>query len=562
MSENFAALFEDSLKGIEMTPGKIITGIVISIDQDWVTVHAGLKSEGVINRNEFLDENNEFNVSAGDEVQVYLEEVEDGFGETVLSRERAYIEETWARMEKSYAANDSVFGTVNESIKGGYTVDLSGIRAFLPGSLVDVRGATEQTDIEGQNFELKIIKLDRQRNNVVVSRRAVMESLTTEEREALIATLFEGAVVKGFIKNLTDYGAFIDLGGIDGLLHITDISWKRIKHPSEMLTAGSEIDVKVLSFDKENNRVSLGLKQMSEDPWMSALENYPVGSIASAIVTNITDFGCFAEITQGIEGLIHISEMDWTNKNINPNKVVKLGDEIQVKILDTDVERRRLSLSIKQCSINPWQQFEQTYSKGDKVTGKVKSITDFGLFIGLEGNIDGLVHVSDIPSTSKNESETLRQYKKDDEVSTLILGIDSQRERISLGIRQLECGKLGDYLEINNKGSIVKGTVISVEKDVAKIKLSEEVTGTLRVSDISHEKIDDARNHLKEGEEVEVKIMQVDRKREKIMVSIKARNADLEKAAMIEHRKQSAEATSGTSLGDLIKAQMENKENS
>ena len=556
MSDSFADLFEQSLKQVDMTPGAIVTGTVIDIDSDWVTVHAGLKSEGVIPRNQFLDEQGNLSLEVGDEVKVALETVEDGFGETRLSREKAKRAESWMELEAAYEKNDIVTGIINGKVKGGFTVDLNNIRAFLPGSLVDVRPVRDTLHLEGQELEFRLIKLDRKRNNVVVSRRAVLESVSTEERDALLERLQEGMSVKGIVKNLTDYGAFVDLGGVDGLLHITDMSWKRIKHPSEIVNVGDEIDVKVLKYDRERNRVSLGLKQLGEDPWVAIKARYPENTRVKAVVTNLTDYGCFAELEEGVEGLVHVSEMDWTNKNIHPSKVVQLGDEIDVMVLDIDEERRRISLGIKQCFQNPWDGFAENFKKGDKISGSIKSITDFGIFIGLDGNIDGLVHLSDI-SWDETGEEAVRNYTKGDEIETVILSIDPERERISLGIKQLEDDPFMNYVGGFEKGSIVKGTVTEVDAKSAVVNLAEGVDGVLRASEISRDKVEDARNAVKEGEEIEVKIVSVDRKNRVLSVSIKAIEIDDEKAAIQEHKNSDAADVSPGTIGDLIKAEMD-----
>ncbi|MDA0926917.1 MAG: 30S ribosomal protein S1 [Proteobacteria bacterium] len=556
MSESFADLFEQSLNEIDMTPGAIVTGTVIDIDTDWVTVHAGLKSEGVIPRNQFLDEQGNLSLEVGDEVKVALETVEDGFGETRLSREKAKRAESWMELEAAYEKNDIVTGVINGKVKGGFTVDLNNIRAFLPGSLVDVRPVRDTLHLEGQELEFRLIKLDRKRNNVVVSRRAVLESVSTEERDALLEKLQEGISVKGIVKNLTDYGAFVDLGGVDGLLHITDMSWKRIKHPSEIVNVGDEIDVKVLKYDRDRNRVSLGLKQLGEDPWVAIKQRYPENSRVKAVVTNLTDYGCFAELEEGVEGLVHVSEMDWTNKNIHPSKVVNLGDEIDVMILDIDEERRRISLGIKQCFQNPWDGFAEKFNKGDKISGSIKSITDFGIFIGLDGNIDGLVHLSDISWDEAGE-DAVRNYKKGDEIETVILSIDPERERISLGIKQLEDDPFMNYASEFEKGSIVKGTVTAVDAKSATVSLGDGIEGVLRASEISRDKVEDARNALKEGDEIEVKIVSVDRKNRVLSLSVKAIEIDDEKAAIQEHKNQEASDVSPGTIGDLIKAQMD-----
>jgi small subunit ribosomal protein S1 len=556
MSESFADLFEQSLNEIDMTPGAIVTGTVIDIDSDWVTVHAGLKSEGVIPRNQFLDEQGNLPLAIGDEVKVALETVEDGFGETRLSREKAKRAESWMELEAAYEKNDIVTGVINGKVKGGFTVDLNNIRAFLPGSLVDVRPVRDTLHLEGQELEFRLIKLDRKRNNVVVSRRAVLESVSTEERDALLEKLQEGISVKGIVKNLTDYGAFVDLGGVDGLLHITDMSWKRIKHPSEIVNVGDEIDVKVLKYDRDRNRVSLGLKQLGEDPWVAIKQRYPENTRVKAVVTNLTDYGGVAELEEGVEGLVHVSEMDWTNKNIHPSKVVNLGDEIDVMILDIDEERRRISLGIKQCFQNPWDGFAENFNKGDKISGSIKSITDFGIFIGLDGNIDGLVHLSDI-SWDETGEEAVRNYKKGDEIETVILSIDPERERISLGIKQLEDDPFMNYASEFEKGSIVKGTVTSVDAKSATLSLGEGIEGVLRASEISRDKVEDARNALKEGDEIEVKIVSVDRKNRVLSLSVKAIEIDDEKAAIQEHKNQEAADVSPATIGDLIKAEMD-----
>jgi len=556
MTENFAELFEQSLIEIDMTPGAIVSGTVIEIDSDWVTVHAGLKSEGVIPRIEFLDEQGNLALEIGDVVKVALETVEDGFGATRLSREKAKRAESWMELEAAYEKNDIVTGVINGKVKGGFTVDLNNIRAFLPGSLVDVRPVRDTLHLEGQQLEFRLIKLDRKRNNVVVSRRAVLESVSTEERDALLETLQEGMSVKGIVKNLTDYGAFVDLGGVDGLLHITDMSWKRIKHPSEIVNVGDEIDVKVLKYDRERNRVSLGLKQLGEDPWVAIKARYPENTRVKAVVTNLTDYGCFAELEEGVEGLVHVSEMDWTNKNIHPSKVVQLGDEVDVMVLDIDEERRRISLGIKQCFQNPWDGFAENFKKGDKISGSIKSITDFGIFIGLDGNIDGLVHLSDI-SWEETGEEAVRNYTKGDEIETVILSIDPERERISLGIKQLEDDPFMNYVSEFEKGSIVKGVVGEVEAKSANIILREGVEGVLRASEISREKVEDARNSLKEGDEIEVKIVSVDRKSRVLSLSVKAIAIDDEKSAIQDHKKQDSSDVSPTTIGDLIKAQMD-----
>ena len=556
MIENFADLFEQSLNEIDMTPGAIVTGTVIDIDTDWVTVHAGLKSEGVIPRIQFLDEQGNLSLKIGDEVKVALETVEDGFGETRLSREKAKRAESWMELEAAYEKNDIVTGVINGKVKGGFTVDLNNIRAFLPGSLVDVRPVRDTLHLEGQELEFRLIKLDQKRNNVVVSRRAVLESVSTEERDALLEKLQEGMSVKGIVKNLTDYGAFVDLGGVDGLLHITDMSWKRIKHPSEIVNVGDEIDVKVLKYDRERNRVSLGLKQLGEDPWQAIKQRYPENTQVKAVVTNLTDYGCFAELEEGVEGLVHVSEMDWTNKNIHPSKVVQLGDEVDVMVLDIDEERRRISLGIKQCFQNPWDGFAENFKKGDKISGNIKSITDFGIFIGLDGNIDGLVHLSDI-SWDETGEEAVRNFTKGDEIETVILSIDPERERISLGVKQLEDDPFMNYVSEFEKGSIVKGNISAIEAKSATITLREGVEGTLRASEISRDKIDDARNTINEGDEIEVKIVSVDRKSRMISLSVKAIEIDDEKAAIQDHKGQEASDVSPGTIGDLIKAEMD-----
>ena len=556
MTESFADLFEESLQTIEMEPGSIVTGVVVDIDSDWVTVHAGLKSEGVIPRAQFLNDAGELEIEVGAEVKVALEAVEDGFGETRLSREKAKRAEAWAELEKAYEAKEVVKGVINGKVKGGFTVDVSSVRAFLPGSLVDIRPVRDTLHLEGKELEFKVIKLDQRRNNVVVSRRAVLEASNSAEREELLANLQEGQEVKGIVKNLTDYGAFVDLGGVDGLLHITDMAWKRIKHPSEIVQVGDEIDVKVLKFDRERNRVSLGLKQLGEDPWVDIKARYPEDAKVTAKVTNLTDYGCFAELEEGVEGLVHVSEMDWTNKNIHPSKVVQVGDDIDVMVLDIDEERRRISLGIKQTVVNPWEDFGNRFNKGDKVSGKIKSITDFGIFIGLEGGIDGLVHLSDI-SWNESGEEAVRKYKKGEELETTILSIDPERERISLGIMQLDMDPFAAYAAENDKGTIVKGIVKEVDAKAAIITLEDDIEGTLKASEISRDRVEDARNVLNEGDEVEAKIVSIDRKNRVISLSIKAKDVDDEKAAVKELKDKAMEAAGPTTIGDLIKAKLE-----
>ena len=558
MSDSFAELFEESLKTVDMKPGSIVTGVIIDIDNEWVTVHAGLKSEGVISRDEFLDANGKCSLSIGDEVQVTLEAVEDGFGETKLSREKAKRAESWKDLEAAHEANAVVVGIINGKVKGGFTVDINTIRAFLPGSLVDVRPVRETAHLEGKELEFKVIKLDQKRNNVVVSRRAVMEAANSVERDALLESLQEGMSVKGIVKNLTDYGAFVDLGGVDGLLHITDMAWKRIKHPSEIVEVAQEIDVKILKFDRERNRVSLGLKQLGEDPWLEITGRYPEGTRVMAKITNLTDYGCFAELEEGVEGLVHVSEMDWTNKNVHPSKIVNLGDELEVLVLDIDEERRRISLGIKQCQQNPWDAFASQYTKGAKISGNIKSITDFGIFIGLEGNIDGLVHLSDI-SWNETGEEAVRNYKKGDEIETVILSIDSERERISLGVKQLEDDPFSNYVAENDRGAIVTGEVVEVDAKSVTIKLAEEVEGILKAADISREKVEDARNSFKVGDSVEAKITSVDRKTRALALSIKAKDFDDEKEAVKSLKDTESETASPGTIGDLIKAQMTDK---
>jgi len=556
MSDSFAALFEQSLNEIDMTPGAIVTGTIIDIDADWVTVHAGLKSEGVIPKSQFVDDQGNLNLEIGDEVKVALETVEDGFGETRLSREKAKRAESWMELEEAYERSEVVTGLINGKVKGGFTVDVNNIRAFLPGSLVDVRPIKDTLHLEGQELEFKLIKLDKKRNNVVVSRRAVLETVSTEERDALLEKLQEGMSVKGIVKNLTDYGAFVDLGGVDGLLHITDMAWKRIKHPNEIVNVGDEIDVKVLKYDKDRNRVSLGLKQLGEDPWQAIKQRYPENSQVKAVVTNLTDYGCFAELETGVEGLVHVSEMDWTNKNIHPSKVVQLGDEVDVMILDIDEERRRISLGIKQCYQNPWDGFAERFQKGDRISGSIKSITDFGIFIGLDGNIDGLVHLSDI-SWEESGEDAVRNYTKGDELETVILSIDPERERISLGIKQLEDDPFMDYVSNNEKGSIVKGKITAVDVKSATVELQDRVEGFLRSSEVSRDKVEDIRTVLKEDEEIDVKIVNIDHKTRVISLSIKAIEIDDEKAAIRDHKKQGNSEVSPGTIGDLIKAELD-----
>ena len=557
MSESFQELFEESLQTVEMSPGAIITGVIIDIDKDWVTVHAGLKSEGVISIDQFYNEKGLVEVVIGDEVQVALEAVEDGHGATKLSREKARRAESWIDLEAAHKADEVVMGIISGKVKGGFTVDVHGLRAFLPGSLVDVRPLREITHLEGKDLEFKVIKLDPKRNNVVVSRRAVMESANSAERDALLANIEEGSSLKGVIKNLTDYGAFVDLGGIDGLLHITDMSWKRIRHPSEMINVGDEIDVKVLKFDRERNRVSLGMKQMGDDPWGDIKGRYPEGARAKAKITNLTDYGCFAELEDGVEGLVHVSEMDWTNKNVHPSKIVQLGDEVEVMVLDIDEERRRISLGIKQCFANPWDDFATSMEKGEKIAGKIKSITDFGIFIGLDGGIDGLVHLSDI-SWSETGEDAVRNFKKGEEVETVVLSIDAERERISLGIKQLQDDPFNTYVNTNDKGAVVVGTVKEVDAKGATLQLADHVEGYIKGSELSRERVEDARLVTTIGAEIEAKIVVVDRKNRTISLSVKSKDVSDEKAAVKAHRKQETETASApTTIGDLIKAQMD-----
>ena len=557
--ENFAELFEESLQTLDMKPGSIVTGTVVDIDSDWVTVNAGLKSEAIIPRSQFLNDKGELEVAIGDETLVALDAVEDGFGETKLSREKAKRAEAWKELEKAFEENAVVKGVINGKVKGGFTVELFNIRAFLPGSLVDIRPVRDTLHLEGKELDFKLIKLDAKRNNVVVSRRAVLEAANSQEREELLANLQEGQSVKGIVKNLTDYGAFVDLGGVDGLLHITDMAWKRIKHPSEIVAVGDEIDVKVLKFDRERNRVSLGLKQLGEDPWVEIKARYPENAIVTAKVTNLTDYGCFAELEEGVEGLVHVSEMDWTNKNVHPSKVVQVGDDVQVMVLDIDEERRRISLGIKQCTMNPWEEFGTKFEKGAKISGKIKSITDFGIFIGLDGGIDGLVHLSDISWNDSGE-EAVRAYKKGDELETVILSIDPERERISLGVKQLDSDPFAEYASENDKGTMVKGKVLSVDAKAAIIEISEGVEATLKASEISRDKVEDARNVLKEGDEVEAIISNVDRKNRVINLSIKSKDAAADKQAIADQRaKSEADVKGPTTIGDLIKEQLSQK---
>lgn len=553
MSVSFAEMFEESEVEKKMRPGSILTGQVVDIRSDYVIVNAGLKSESMIPIGQFRNDVGDLEVTIGDDVEVALDAVEDGFGETRLSREKAKRAQAWTRLEKAFEAEETITGIINGKVKGGFTVDIDDIRAFLPGSLVDVRPVRDTTYLEGKPLEFKVIKLDQRRNNVVVSRRAVVESENSAEREALLENLQEGAQLQGVVKNLTDYGAFVDLGGIDGLLHITDMAWKRVKHPTEVVNVGDELEVKVLKFDRERNRVSLGLKQLGEDPWVSISRRYPETSRIIGKVTNIADYGCFVEIEEGVEGLVHVSEMDWTNKNIHPSKVVQIGDEVEVMVLDVDEERRRISLGIKQCQPNPWEDFAANNNKGDRVFGKIKSITDFGVFIGLDGGIDGLVHLSDISWNDVGE-DAIRTYKKGDELETMVLAVDAERERISLGIKQLDADPFSSFLTNHARGSIVRGIIAEVDPKGAAIELSDGVEGYLRASELSRERVDDARSILTVGEEIEAKFVGVDRKKRVVSLSIKAKDSDEEAAVMEEYSDPSA-STGGT-LGDLMKEQL------
>jgi small subunit ribosomal protein S1 len=555
MSESFAELFEQSIASGPIKSGTILTGTVIEVSPEVVVVSAGLKSEAVIPASQFRDENGELEVQVGDEVEVALDAVEDGSGETRLSRERAKRARTWEALETAYEKAESVTGIINGRVKGGFTVEIDFVRAFLPGSLVDVRPVRDPSYLEGKPLEFKVIKLDQKRNNVVVSRRAVVEDEYSAERDELLANLQEGATIKGVVKNLTDYGAFVDLGGVDGLLHITDMAWKRVKHPSEVVNVGDEIEVRVLRFDREKTRVSLGMKQLGSDPWEAIARRYPPTTRLFGKVTNIADYGCFVEIEEGVEGLVHVSEMDWTNKNVNPSKVVNLGDEVEVMVLEIDEERRRISLGIKQCQSNPWAEFSATFKKGDKVSGSIKSITDFGIFIGLPGGIDGLVHLSDISWDLEGE-EAVRNFKKGEELETTVLAIDPERERISLGIKQLDQDPLSLFLAEHPKGSIVKGTVTEVDARGATVQLADGIEGQLRASELSRDRVEDARTVLSVGDEVEARFVNMDRKNRVISLSVKAKEAHEEAEAVQSYKTDSGAPTSGTTLGDLLKEQM------
>ncbi|MEC9125693.1 MAG: 30S ribosomal protein S1 [Pseudomonadota bacterium] len=552
MTENFAQLFEESLQELETRPGSIVKGTVVSIDKDIVLVDAGLKSESAIPADQFKNAEGELEIAIGDQVDVALDAVEDGFGETILSREKAKRHEAWVELEKAYEDKVTIKGVINGKVKGGFTVEVNSVRAFLPGSLVDVRPVRDTTHLEGKELEFKVIKLDAKRNNVVVSRRAVIEAESSAERETLLANLEEGHEIKGIVKNLTDYGAFVDLGGVDGLLHITDMAWKRVKHPSEIVNVGDEINVKVLKFDKEKQRVSLGMKQMGNDPWQEIASRYPEGTKINGQVTNLTDYGCFVEIEDGVEGLVHVSEMDWTNKNIHPSKVVNLGDTVDVMVLEIDEERRRISLGLKQCIANPWETFAESHEKGDKVSGKIKSITDFGIFIGLDGGIDGLVHLSDI-SWNKSGEDAVRDYKKGDEISAVVLQVDPERERISLGVKQIEEDPFNKYLTDNKKGAIVTGTVTAVDAKGVTVNLAEEVDGYIRVADLAVERVEDATEVASVGDSIEAKFMGVDRKNRTVNLSVKAKDQADEKEA-IDKVNQQEDVGFANAMAEAFKA--------
>ncbi len=558
MTESFAQLFEESLKVAQLKQGELIKGEVVHVDDDIVVVNAGLKSEGVIPAVQFRDARGELTVKVGDHVEVVLESLADGSGETVLSREKAQRVKAWDELEKAFEDQSIVTGVMTGKVKGGYTIAVQGIRAFLPSSLVDVRPVRDPGYLEGKELEFKVIKIDKKRNNVVVSRRAVVEKEMSAEREALLSNLEEGQIVKGIVKNLTDYGAFVDLGGIDGLLHITDIAWRRVKHPSEVLKIGDEIEAKVLRYDRERNRVSLGLKQLGDDPWVDITRRYPESTRLFGKVTNITDYGAFVEIEPGVEGLVHVSEMDWTNKNIHPSKVVQVGDEVEVMVLDIDTERRRISLGMKQCQPNPWEEFAANHQKGEKISGKIKSITDFGIFVGLEGGIDGLIHLSDL-SWQRVGEEAVRDYKKGDEIEATILAVDPERERISLGIKQLDGDPFASYVAQHGKGAIVKGVVTAVEAKGATVKLADDVEGYLRASEVTRERIEDARSVLKDGDEVEAKITTIDRKNRKISLSIRAKDMQEETEAVQEYSRKAT--TTSSTLGDKLKEKLGGQDN-
>jgi len=560
MTESFAELFEQSQANLaKLKPGAIVVGTVVEVRGDVVVINAGLKSEGIVPIEQFRNDAGEIDVGVGDQVKVALDSIENGFGETVLSREKAKRAMVWDELEEALEKNETITGRISGKVKGGFTVDIKDVRAFLPGSLVDVRPVRDPAYLEGKELEFKLIKLDRKRNNVVVSRRAVVESEHSEEREQLMEKLQEGAVLKGVVKNLTDYGAFVDLGGIDGLLHITDMAWKRVRHPSEVVNVGDELDVRVLKFDRERNRVSLGLKQLGEDPWDNIARRYPANSRVFGKVSNVTDYGAFVEIEPGVEGLVHVSEMDWTNKNVNPSKVVQVGDEVEVMVLDVDEERRRISLGMKQVAANPWETFAAIHKKNDKVSGQIKSITDFGIFIGLDGGIDGLVHLSDISWNTTGE-DILRNYKKGDTLDAVVLAVDPERERISLGLKQMEQDPFGQYMATNPKGSKVEGTVKEVDAKGATIELADGIEGYVAARDIANERVDDATQHLKVGDKVEAKFVGMDRKGRTLQLSIKAKDEAETAEALHEYNKTAAEAAAGTtSLGALLRAQLGGK---
>ncbi|MEN9757111.1 MAG: hypothetical protein RL755_1298 [Pseudomonadota bacterium] len=559
MSESFAALLEESLTRTKMSPGAMLIGTVIDIENDMVIVSTHSKSEGVIPKWQFLNANGELEISVGDEIEVALDLFEDGLGSTILSRDKAKKNKAWFELETAFENDATIIGRINGKVRGGFTVDVGALRAFLPGSLVDVRPIRDTTFLEGRDLEFKVIKIDQKRNNVVLSRRAVVEKEYSAEREELLKTLEEGASVIGVVKNLTDYGAFIDLGGIDGLLHITDMAWRRVRHPSECVEIGQEIKVKVLKYDKDKNRVSLGMKQMGEDPWQNIARRYPAGTRVFGKVNNLTDYGCFVEIEEGVEGLVHVSEMDWTNKNVNPSRLVQLGDDVEIMVLEIDEERRRISLGMKQCKPNPWDEFAATHNKGDKITGKIKSITDFGIFIGLEGGIDGLVHMSDISWADEGEN-SVREFKKGDELETVILAVDSERERISLGIKQLEQDPFQNFLATHEKGSVVKGTIKEVDAKGATITLEDGIEGYLRASEIQRDRVEDARTLLKEGDSVEAKFIGIDKKAKTISLSMKPKEEHAEKEHTIsakEYASQQSQNVASPTLGDIFKQQME-----